>query len=165
MATLIGSICGFIFSIVLFHYNKKWTNEDVRKALEKNLAREFEFNIKFLNRQLEDVKKIIEKITVGDRDTTKFYFRYSNFQRMFIASYFQQGYLYEKLTPEDINVIDAILSHLSNAGENYINSIVVKWQTSEINQIEALKIFCSERELIESHIKSITIGKSLLTSA
>lgn len=164
VSTFLGSVFGFLFSIVLFYLNNKLAKDRERKTLEKNLAKELDFNIIFLERLLEDVKKVIEKVMVEDRDTKTFYFRYSNFQRLFLSAYFREGYMYEKFSSADINILDIILTHQSLTGENYINNAVQRWQNSELDPIEALKIFSLERNLITQNKNALINCKGILFS-
>lgn len=48
IATFIGSVSGFIFSLVLFYLTEKWKNNRINKDLSKNLQKELEYNIEFI---------------------------------------------------------------------------------------------------------------------
>lgn len=154
LSTFIGVILGFIFSIVLFYLTQRWTKSTKKKSLEKNLVKEFEFNDRYLKKILDDLKKAIEKITVNDKNVF-YYFNYVNYQRLFINSYFQEGYLYEKLEPDDINLIDTILSRMSLGGQYYVNNSIQMWKNGGINQQQILNIVGFERDSIEKYIKDI----------
>lgn len=153
-STFIGAILGFIFSICLFSLTSKWTKKDQKKSLEKNLIREFEFNEHYLQKILEDLKKTIEKITVNDKNVF-YYFNYISYQRLFAQTYFQQGFLYDKLDPDDINLLDTILTRMSQGGEQYINNSIRMWKEDNLNQQQILNILAFERDSVEKFIKDI----------
>ena len=162
ISTFIGAFLGFIFSICLFYLTNKWSKKSQRKSLEKNLIKEFEFNEHYLQKILEDLKKAIEKITVNDKNVF-YYFNYVSFQRLFTQTYFQQGFLYGKLDPDDINLLDTILSRMTQGGEYYINNSIQKWKEANLNQQQILSILSFERDSIEKFIKDIDrIKKKIL---
>ena len=154
ISTFIGVTLGFIFSIILFYFQQRWIKKTQKKSLEKNLVKEFEFNKHYLRKILKDIKKTIEKITVNDKNVF-YYFKYIGYQRLFTQIYFQQGYLYEKLEPNDINLIDTILSRMTLGGQDYINNSIQMWKDDNLTQKQILNILGFERDSIEKHIKDI----------
>jgi len=153
-STFIAVLFGFIFSIFLFYLTGKWAKRAQKKSLEKNLIKEFEFNNEYLKKIIADLNKVIEKITVNDKEVFIF-FNYLNYQRLFISTYFQQGYLYEKLEPAEINIIDAILNQMSVTGQNYINNSIESWKGGQLSQAQIMKILGFERDYIETNIRSL----------
>ena len=153
-STFIGVLFGFIFSIFLFYLTGKWSKRAQKKSLEKNLIKEFEFNNHYLKRIFDDLNKVIEKIAVNDKNVFIF-FNYISYQRLFITTYFQQGYLYEKLEPAEINLIDTILSRMSTGGQNYINNSIQTWKDGHLNQAQISSILGFERDSIKKHIYSL----------
>jgi len=108
-------------------------------------------------------KKAIEKITVNDKDVF-YYFNYIGYQRLFIQTYFQQGFLYEKLNPEDINLLDTILNHMGQGIEFYINNSMQRWKEGAMDQKDVLRIMTFERDNIEKYIKEIHRMKQKIIS-
>ena len=151
-STFIGALLGFVFSIFLFYLTNRWTKKREKESLEKNLVKEFEFNEHYLQKVLESLKKAIEKMTVNDKEVF-YYFNYIGYQRLFIQTYFQQGFLYEKLDPEDINLLDTILNHMGTGIESYINNSMQRWKEDTIDQKDILRIMTFERDTIEKYIK------------
>ena len=156
--TFTGAFIAFIFSIILFHLTNKWSKDAQRKSLEENLIKEFEFNEHFLAKIKEDVKKVIEKVTVDDHNVYQ-YLKYVNYQRLFTQNYFQQGLLYKKLSPDDINLLDNILRHMDQPGERYINNIISRWNAGEFTQQEALNKLSFERDSLEEFLKNLIMIK------
>lgn len=153
-STFIGALLGFVFSIFLFYLTRRWSKKAQKKSLEKNLIKEFEFNAHYLQKILEDLKKAIEKITVNDKDVF-YYFSYISYQRLFTQTYFQQGFLYERLDPDDINLLDTILSRMTRGGEYHINNSIQRWKEDSLSQQQILKILAFERDSIEKFITDI----------
>jgi len=154
LSTFIGALFGFVFSIFLFYLTQRLSKNAQKKSLEKNLVKEFEFNEHYLRKILDDLKKTIEKITVNDKNVF-YFFNYISYQRLFTQTYFQQGYLYDKLEPDDINLIDTILNRISLGGQAYINNSIQQWKDGYLNQPQILNIIGFERDSIEKYIKDI----------
>lgn len=154
LATLIGTISGFLFSIALFYFTQKIKHLNEKSNIFKSLKSEFRYNLSLLNNLLNDINKTITKISADDKDIF-FYFRYSNFQRLFLQEAFRLGLLYDKLEDDDINNIDGILTHFGISYENYTNQKVDEWKNDGINKKDMLKIFEFERDTLEKYIKQL----------
>lgn len=153
-STFIGALLGFILSIFLFYLTRRWSKNAQKKSLEKNLIKEFEFNEHYLQKILKDLNKAIEKITVNDKGVF-YYIKYISYQRLFTQDYFRQGFLYEKLNPDDINLLDTILSRMTQIHEDYINVSIKKWKENDLSQKQILNILAFERDSIDKFIKDI----------
>jgi hypothetical protein len=164
ISTFIGAFLAFIFSICLFYLTTHLQKKSQRASLEKNLIREFEFNEQYLAKLLSELNKAIEKITVNDHNVY-FLGKYEGFQRLFIQFYFQQGFLYEKLTSEDINLLDTILNHMAIATGQYIYNQISSWKSGQLNQSQILGIVAFERDTIESYIGNLGKLKQKLKNA
>lgn len=154
LSTLIGTISGFLFSIALFYLTQKIKHWNEKNNILKSLKREFRYNLSLLNNLLNDINKTITKISADDKDVF-FYFRYANFQRLFLQEAFRLGLLYDKLKDDDINNIDGILTHFSASYESYINQKIDEWKNDGINKKDMLKIFEFERDTLEKYIKQL----------
>lgn len=154
LATFGGVGLGFVFSIFLFYLTNRWGRNTRRKLLEKNVAKEFEFNEKYLGEVMKKLDEAIQDITIGDK-TRFYYFNYRSYQRLFTNAYFMQDFLYEKLNPDDTYKLDLILTRMTNAGEQFIIGLMGKWKSSQIDQQEALKFARLECNSMKSFIKDI----------
>lgn len=159
VSTFIGAFSGFVFSIVLFFLTNNIGRKSAKESLENNLIKEFEFNEHYLENISSDLYKAIEKIN-ADSKNVFIYFNYINFQRLFITQYFQQGYLYEKLTPDDIVLLDKILTHMNLYGQQYVNDSMDKWKKDQLMKKEIVDIISYERDSIEGFIKDLDIIKA-----
>ena len=162
-STFIGALFGFVFSLFLFYLTTKWARSSHKKSLEKNLVQELQFNIDFLKKVLGDLGKVIERITVDERNVF-YFFEYARYQSFFLLAYFQQGYLYEKLDSDDINSISTILNKMNLSGQNYINSIIQMWKDSNMDQKQALATLGFERDSVEGFIKNLDGIKKKIVS-
>lgn len=153
-STLIGTFAGFLFAIALFYLQNKWSLALQKRNLKKNLKKEFEFNLKFLEKTLDDVNKIIERITTNNKKVYTF-LKYTNLQRIFLQIYFQQGYLYDALSPEEIQLLDEILLHFDKPYQDYINIQIEGWRTGTINQADMIDVFAFERDNVIKYIDAV----------
>lgn len=151
IATFIGAISAFIFSIALFYFTEKWRNSTVNKNLRDNLQKEFEYNIAFLEEYKSDFEKLLRKVTAND---TQIYtiFRFYRLQRLFILEAFNRGLLYQYLTPEDINNLDSMLNYFSNVQDQLEWDRLRKFIEGTLNQQEALRSYEYDKEQIEKYI-------------
>jgi len=164
ISTFIGALLGFIFSLCLFYLVNKWNRNLQRKSLQKNLIKEFEFNGHYLQSLLGNLNKAIEKINADDKKLY-YYCYYKDFQRLFIHLYFQQGIHYEKLNPDDINLLITILNHMTQDVQYFVNSSIQSWKDTKISQQEILDILRFQRDTIEKFIKDIgQIKKKISTN-
>ncbi|TKJ44694.1 hypothetical protein CEE35_07045 [Candidatus Aerophobetes bacterium Ae_b3b] len=162
-ATFGGVGLGFVFSIFLFYLTNRWGRNTRRKLLEKNVVKEFEFNEKYLEEVVKKLEEAIQDITVGDK-TRFYYFNYRSYQRLFTNAYFMQNFLYEKLNPNDTYKLDLILNRMTIPGEQFMTSLMDKWNSSQIGQQEALKFARLERDSMKSFIKDIGKIKQKIVS-
>lgn len=151
IATFIGAISAFIFSIALFYFTEKWKNSTVNKNLRDNLQKEFEYNIAFLEECKSDFDKLLRKVTAND---TQIYtiFRFYRLQRLFILEAFNKGLLYQYLTPEDINNLDSMLNYFSNVQDQLEWDRLRKFTEGTLHQQEALRSYEYDKEQIEKYI-------------
>ena len=157
-SVFIGTVFGFIFSIVLFYITNIWRSKKAKEALEKSLIKEFEYNISFFRQLIEKLNKSIEKISSDDTEL-HFFLNYVYYQRLFLQSYFQQGYLYDKLDPDDIILLDNILNHISVYGGDYINNNIQLWEEGQITKQKANQVLGYERDTMEKFLKNIQTTK------
>ena len=162
LSTFIGAVLGFIFAIVLFYLTNIWSRKLHKKSFDKNLAKECEFNEYYLEKIVRELQKVIEKIGVNDKNVFH-YFNYVSYKRLYTQGYFQQGFLYEKLGPEEINLLDTILTKMTQIGDQYINNSIQLWKEDRINQKQIFEIVSFERNTIEKFIGDIGRIKQKIT--
>jgi len=151
IATLIGTIIGFIFALVLFYLTDIIKRNKQKKEIIQLLKREVEFNTKLLLKYLKDINKIIENITANDNRINT-YLKYSDFQVIFFGKSIQSGYIYEIFTDDEITKIIDCINHFTLFSENYINNFVGQFKNNEIDQQEMLGLFQFERSEIDKHL-------------
>ena len=119
LATMIGATAGFIFSLCLVWLKEKWKKSSSKSFLKNNVSIEISYNIRFLDQALDDIKKCIEKITIGDKKAYCLV-NYSRFARFFTQSYYQSVFMLEQWQLEDIDKLDNILITYSDGMDNYV---------------------------------------------
>lgn len=154
LSTFFGALLAFIFSIILFYITQEVSSANKKSKLEKYLFYEFEYNQNYLKKVLEDLQKCIEKITVNDKQLFAV-FNFAQYQRLFINQYFQHGHLYEKLSPDDIKQIDAMLNHFTPNGENWLLNSIDRWKKDELSPKDMLNIISFEREQVALYLKFV----------
>jgi hypothetical protein len=83
LASFVGTAFGFIFAIFLFLITKVIRSHLDKKTLRKHLKREFEYDISLLQEWIDEIDKILRKITANDPQVFS-YLRYTFFQRFFV---------------------------------------------------------------------------------
>ena len=73
-----------------------------KKPYVKHLKREFEYDISLMQEWIDEVDKILRKITANDNKVFSF-MRYTFFQRSFMQEAFKFGIMYDALDNEDIS--------------------------------------------------------------
>lgn len=153
-ATFIGALFGFLFSIALFYITTIIFRKRQRRILEKNVIKEFEFNEDYLKRLQQELGKVIEKISLDDK-TIFNYLKYTSYASLFIKAYFGEGLLFEKLEPEDILALDAIISYMEKPAEDFIGDAIHEWNEGSFDKGMISKLITLERDRIEQYIKDI----------
>ncbi len=151
-ANFLGSLLGFIFAIVLFLITGFIRNKIVNKNIKRHLKREFKYDISLLQEWIDEIDKILRKITASDIAVYS-YLKYSLFQRYFMQEAFKLGIMYELFSDEDISNLNYMLVHCDTGGEQYVNSFLPKWRKQEIDKKEALINFEFQKERLGEYKK------------
>lgn len=159
-ASFIGTAFGFIFAIILFLITSAIKVHLDKKTLRKHLKREFEYDISLLQEWIDEIDKILRKITANDLSIFS-YLRYSFFQRFFMQEAFRSGIMYNSLNNEEISNLNTILLHCDVGIEQFINGTIQQWKTGQLPQHEALRQFEFEKDELQRykrHLREI-LGK------
>jgi len=158
LASLLGAFLGFASALIVFFLTYYIRNYLSKRTLRRHLKREFEYNLSLIRDWIEEIEKILRKISSSDKKVYS-YLQYSYFQRYFIQEAFKLGIMYNLLSNEELSKLNNSLIHCSLAGEQYINSIVSQWKSGKIEQSDALGRFEFEKEQLQQHKKHL--GKLL----
>ena len=159
LASFVGTAFGFIFAILLFLITGAIKAHLNKKNLRKHLKREFEYDISLLQEWIDEIDKILRKITAKDQEVFS-YLRYTFFQRFFMQEAFRSGIMYNSLNNEHISNLNTILVHCDTGIEQYLNGAIQQWKTGQLMQQAALRQFEFEKdELIkfQKHLREILI--------
>ena len=157
LASFLGTTFGFIFAILLFLVTSTIKVCFEKKTLRKHLKREFEYDISLLQDWIDEIDKILRKITANDSQVFS-YLRYTFFQRFFMQKAFQSGIMYNSLNNEHISNLNTILLHCDIGIEQYLNGAIQQWKVGQQPQKEALHQFEFEKEELkkyQKHLKEI----------
>ena len=156
LATFVGTLFGFIFAIFLFLITNYIQNNRAKKNLKKHLKREFQYDISLLQEWIDEIDKILRKITASDI-TVYSYLKYSLFQRYFMQECFRAGIMYDLFDDSDITNLNYMLVHCDIGGEQLINSFIAQWQKQEMCQKDALAKFEFQKEQLIQYRKHLEL--------
>ena len=152
----------FLFSSLLYNGNR-WSEKTKKVNLEKSLIKELEYDENFLNKIRTDINKIVEKVTVDDKEIY-YTFVYITYFRSFTQSYFNEGYMFDKLEIDDLESINDILMHMSEGMQQYMNNSIQQWKDDTITRAILLSRLTFERDTIERYLKAIATIRKKITS-
>jgi hypothetical protein len=154
LASFVGTTFGFIFAILLFLITSAIKSYLNKKTLRKHLKREFEYDISLLQEWIDEIDKILRKITANDPQVFS-YLRYTFFQRFFMQEAFRSGIMYNSLNNENISNLNNILLHCDTGIEQYVNGAIQQWKTGQQPQQEVLRQFEFEKEELKKYQKHL----------
>lgn len=154
IASFIGTTFGFFFAILLFLITGTIKSYRDKKTLRKHLKREFEYDISLLQEWIDEIDKILRKITAKDLQVFS-YLRYTFFQRFFMQEAFRSGIMYNSLNNEHISNLNTILLHCDIGIEQYLNGAIQQWKTGQQQQQEVLRQFEFEKEELKKYQKHL----------
>ncbi|MCX6841319.1 MAG: hypothetical protein NTX53_03405 [candidate division WOR-3 bacterium] len=154
-STLVGTVAGFVFSILLFYLSENWRRRHAKTVLMRNLRKELEFDIEHAASLLDVLQGTTAKVATGEKDLMP-YFQYEVFQSFYLGQVYREGYLYDAFDMKSVRSIDEMFRFLQNAGANVNKSIEdFKSGTREANEV---------RRDIEFHIAKLKEYRDLLHS-
>ena len=151
-ASFIGTFFGFILAIVLFLITDTVKARSAKKILRKHLKRELEYDITLIQKFIDDIDKILHKITTDDSSVST-YLKYNYLQRSFIQRAFETGIMYDELNNDDISQLNALIMHCNFGSEQYVNELIQSWRERRQEQKGALGKFEFEKELLQNYKK------------
>lgn len=154
LASFIGTVFGFIFAILLFLITNSIKAFFDRKTLLRHLKREFEYDSALLQDWIEEIDKVLRKITANDLQVFS-YLRYSFFQRSFMQEAFKLGIMYNSLNNEEISNLNNILLHCDVGPEQYVNNAIQQWKNGQLQQRDALGQFEFQKDELKKFRKNL----------
>lgn len=153
-------LLSFVFAVVLFYLSKYATMRVDKVKLEGNLLNEFELNELFLKNLLRELEHLeyLSFRNIANNSKPISTPSLANYRRFFVEMYFKKGYLFEKLTPVDINKIDRIMNIMNFEHQDFLNNEIWKWKNGSSNEGGDKRfrdILESEREMVSQFIKDI----------
>lgn len=128
LATLLGTVAGFLFSIALFYISERVKRRHDRAKIMAGLKRETAFNIALCDAWLKGIGDIGLKVAAGDRNIVT-YFDYTRALRIFVREAVTAGVLYDLLSDDELVALDKGLLFLGDFAEQDINKKVGLWKT------------------------------------
>jgi hypothetical protein len=135
LATLVGTVAGFLFSIVLFYVSESVKQSRGRKRIVDGLKREAAFNLSLCDSWLVAFSDMRPKIAAGDTSFLH-YIDYSRILSIFVGEALKAGILYELLTDDSLVALDKWLRYFQGHSEREINSQIEQWKAGSISPLE-----------------------------
>jgi hypothetical protein len=153
-AMFLPTFIAFFSAIALFFGARHVTRFLEKRRLEKYLINEFELNELILSNLLRELEHLaylsFRNIARNDKPVVPPV--YSSYKRFFTESYFNNGFLYDKLKPIDINKLDRIMNVMNIEHQNYVRDKILEWHTTD-GGVDGDKHF---REAIEKEISVVS---------
>ena len=131
LATLIGTVAGFVFSILLFYISERIKRSRDQKKIIAGLKREAAFNIGLCDAWLKAIQDIRLKVAAGDAAFFH-YFDYNRALRIFVQEALRAGILYDLLSDTELVDLDKSLLFLAFYEEQDINGRIAQWKAGTI---------------------------------
>lgn len=156
VATLIGTVSGFMLSIVLYWIKEKWNTSKANSFIVENAKVELEIGISILEKTKKEIISAIEKVTVSDINVYV-NINYNRMERHFLIQLYNSGLMKKKLfSVEDINLLNRIYIDFAEGREAQLKSALDLYRkrifTSQM-MINSLKCECV---LVEQCITDLT---------
>ena len=131
LATLMGTVAGFLFSIVVFYISEHVKRSRDRKKIIIGLKREAAFNLGLCDAWLKSIATVRLKLAADDHDFFN-YFDYTRGLRVFVQEALRAGVLYDLLGDPDLVDLDKSLRFLSPQSEMDINGKITQWKDGAV---------------------------------
>ncbi len=141
IATFIGALSGFIFSIAVFYITEKIRQANYNSNLAKNIQKEADFNVSLLDTIKEEIDELLRKISANDAGHIYTIFKYDQLQKNFLQQALWNGYLYEKLETEDIYKVQEMWSFFMPSSNQFDIGNVELLKSGQMTQADALNRF------------------------
>lgn len=161
ISTFLGSVFGFMFSIVIFNITEKKKLQITKNKLKNNLKKEIRYNLVILEKHKEDLDSVMNSISVGRKliFTPK---HHINFQSRFLLQAFNSGLLYELLDSESILEVQNMLAALSSAGTKNMISYLDNYRKGKLRKNLLFTVFEHYAKETKKHKKLLkAISKQL----
>ena len=116
LATLVGTVAGFVFSIALFYISEHVRRSRDRAKIVVGLRREASFNVSLCDAWLKGFSDVRLKVAAADHNFFN-YFDYTRALRIFVQEAVRAGVLYHLLSDAELVDVDKSLRFLGPAAE------------------------------------------------
>ena len=153
-ATLVGTISGFLFSLMLFWVKEYFGKTKLQKHLIENLQYEFEYNNNLFKKYSQKISECIEAVNAGTREV------YLSLNYSFVASYFalqfyREGLASKYLHYEDIKRWNDVLINHGAGSEQYVLDNLALWRKGEVEADRVFTALKYERDQLNHAIEMI----------
>lgn len=154
-AIFLPTLIAFLSAMALFFGARYLTGHLEKKKLEKYLINEFELNELILTNLLRELEHLeyLSFRNIARNDKPVIPPVYTSYKRFFTEAYFNNGFLYDKLRPTDINKLDRLMNVMNIEHQNYVRDKILEWHTTD-GGVEGDKHF---RKAVEKEIAMVSV--------
>lgn len=154
LATMIGTISGFVFSLALFYIKEKISNNRREKFLIDNVKKELEANLVLLMKAEQSLTTCIEKVT---NDIHRVYctLNYNFFAKFFTQQFYQSGFIHGKWTIKDIEALNEAFVAYSPGSDAYVLNGLQLWRDGKTDKKATLTVLHFERDNLQKNLLNL----------
>jgi hypothetical protein len=154
IATLVGTVAGFLFSIALFYLTEKFKRERERTKVLKGLRRELTFNLRLLESWLRGIETARPQVAAGDQNIY-LYLDYSRVLRIFVQQAASAGLLYDLLADEELVALDKALRTCDVPAEQDFMQKLQQWKDGTIDNAQMFRTLEFHKYMTEACRKAM----------
>ncbi|MEA2095933.1 MAG: hypothetical protein U9P73_04470 [Candidatus Cloacimonadota bacterium] len=151
VATMIGTISGFIFSLFLFYIKEKLSISKRRRFMVKNVKKELEANIVLLIKADQSLTKCIEQVT-NNIQQVYCTLNYKFYGKFFTQQFYQSGFIYDEWTIKDIETLNEAFVAYSVGSDAYVLNGLQQWRDGKADNKSTLAVLHFERDNIQKNL-------------
>lgn len=153
-AVFVPTLLAFLSAMALFFGARHLTAYLEKRRLEKHLINEFELNELILGNLLRELEHLeyLSFRNIARNSKPLIPPVYTSYKRLFTETYLNNGFLYDKLHPTDINKLDRVMNTMNMEHQNYVRDKILEWHATD-GGVEGDKRF---REAVEKEIAMIS---------
>ncbi len=155
LATLIGTVAGFTFSLFLFYIKEQWAKINNEEFVINNTITEISLDISILKKIKDNLNKAIEQITVDDKSAYA-NIDYSRIARNFLIQFYKTGLMNKILTLDEIDNLNSHSITFSAGYEVHVTDSINDYRDGKSDNKKALQTVSYERSLLDNAINDLT---------
>jgi len=163
-STLVGTVAGFAFSIVLFYMTERIKRGHDRTKILKGLRRELQFDLALCASWLKGIEDARPQVGAGDKNIF-LYLDYTRVLSIFIGQAVREGILYDLLTDDDLVGLDKVLKSSNLQAEQEFFNRLNQWKAGQIDNAEMFKTIEFHKYVVGASKKALEVVAAKIATA